>query len=212
MPGKSLTLILFAVVALSAGIWVGQILSDDRPEPLLEIAGIHFDQPKAVEPFALIDQSGEAFTEQDLRDRWSFLFFGYTYCPDVCPMALGDLNMVQRRLAELGQAENTTYRLISVDPGRDTPARLKEYTTYFNPEFRGATGTPEELVRFAKQFGIYFQVNDDGSGAADYTVDHSSTVTLIDPDGRLHAIFTDHTPQRVTADFVAMRQRYEASN
>jgi protein SCO1/2 len=180
-------------------------------EPALEIAGIYLPEPRRIEDFKLTHQTGEPFTRENLKGHWTFVFFGYTYCPDVCPMALADMNMVAERLTEQGDGQDTAFMLISVDPERDTPERLTEYTAYFNEQFTGATGTPDELTRLTQQVGAVYFIPDHEPGD-NYVVDHSATITLFDPDGRLHALFTPpQNPDTMVADFIAIRERYQAT-
>jgi protein SCO1/2 len=126
-------------------------------------------------------------------------------------MTLSQLNAVDQRLAQQGLDQDTAYLMISVDPRRDTPERLGQYVTYFNKNFQGATGTPEELEKLAKQLGIFYKLNDQ-EDAENYTVDHSSAIILIDPDIKLRAIFTHpDQPDSLIADFTQIRTRYQTT-
>jgi protein SCO1/2 len=208
---KTLFLLSAGALALAMGIWLGQLFISQRIEPPLEIAGIYFSDPKDISDFNLVHQSGKPFTRENLRGKWNFLYFGYTYCPDVCPMTLSQLNAVDQRLAQQGLDQDTAYLMISVDPRRDTPERLGQYVTYFNKNFQGATGTPEELEKLAKQLGIFYKLNDQ-EDAENYTVDHSSAIILIDPDIKLRAIFTHpDQPDSLIADFTQIRTRYQTT-
>lgn len=211
MRSKTPLLLLVGVLALIGGVWLGQWLTTWlRPTPAPTIAGIYFNEPQPVVEFRLTQGDGQPFSRQDLQGRWSFLYFGYTYCPDVCPLALVELNKLAQRLVQRGIAQDTAYWLISVDPERDTPPRLREYAAYFNPQFRGATGAREELDKLARQFGVAYQIPPHQPGES-YAVDHSSTVILIDPEVRLRAVFTPpHQPATLAADFGKIRERYQA--
>jgi len=213
MDGKHITLLTLAgVLALGLGLWLGKISTNPSIENLT-ISGIIFPEPKKIEDFILSDQSGQPFHRDRFMGKWTFLYFGYTYCPDVCPLTLVELAKVQQRLARKKMDQNTAYLLISVDPERDTPQRLGEYTRYFNPKFQGATGTPDELNKLAQQFGVVYMRSTNKQDSANYTIDHSSTVILIDPDARLHAIFTPpHEPEAMVSDFVKIRDRYRLKN
>jgi len=206
---KTLWLVLVAAVALGAGLWLGQRWFYQSPQPPLEIAGIYLPQPKELDDFTLAGQDGQPVTRADFKGHWSFLYFGYTYCPDICPLTLVELNKLDQLLSQQGLNRDTAYLLISVDPERDTPARLGEYVRYFNKKFQAATGAPQELEKLAKQLSVLYTIAPHQPGES-YTVDHSSTVLLIDPDARLHAIFTPpHQPATMAADFAHIRQRYE---
>jgi len=213
IQGKTLLLLIIGAAALGTGVWLGQALTQRAIEPPPEIAGIYFPEPKAIDNFTLIDQTGQPFQRERFRDKWTFLYFGYTYCPDVCPLALAELNQVQQLLEKRDLDKDNAYMLISVDPERDTPERLGQYAPYFNPKFEGATGSPEELAKLAEQFGVIYRRSPGQEEQENYTVDHSSTIILIDPDAQLHAIFTPpHKPATVAADFAEIHGRYEALN
>jgi protein SCO1/2 len=207
--GKQIILILAGALALGLGLWLGQILTRPPVEPPA-ISGILFPEPREIEDFTLSDQEGQPFHRDRFLGQWTFLYFGYTYCPDVCPLTLVELAKVQRQLAEKKLDQDTAYLLISVDPQRDTPQRLGEYTRYFNPKFLGATGTPEELNRLARQFGVIYMRSPGQEDDTHYTVDHSSVVILIDPDAHLHAIFMPpHKPEVMVSDFMKIRDHYQ---
>lgn len=203
---------LIGVLALGLGITLGQLMF--RPPPdAPEIAGIFLPDPRPVEPFELVDHTGTTFDQTRFEGRWTFLYFGYTYCPDVCPLSLVDLSQVQQRLAGAGVDEPNAYMLISVDPIRDQPERLGEYVTYFNPRFEGATGDPQELARLTQQFGVSYRVPEDATAEGNYAVDHSSTITLINPQGELQAIFTaPHKADEVVEGFMKIREYYQSSS
>jgi protein SCO1/2 len=150
---------------------------------------------KPVGSFSL--QEGESpFTEQNFNGRWSFVFFGYTYCPDVCPTTMAALAEFYRQLPE-SVRKDTQIILVSVDPERDNPVHLQEYASAFNPNFKGITGAHSQLDSFARQFGaVFYQV---GEGD-DYLVDHTAKIFLINPRGQRHAFF-DKTLDNPTAGF-----------
>lgn len=202
MPRGKLLLLFLPVGALAfgLGLWLnfGLSVNPDRAEPPT-IAGFVINPPKAVADFTLIDQNGQPFHKDRWRGRWTFLYFGYTFCPDVCPLTLLELSKLQKILDREHRDQDNDYLFISVDPKRDLPQRLGEYTTYFNPKFRGATGTAEELAKLAQQFGVYYKILDAADGQ-NYTVDHSTAVLLIDPKVQLRAVFTQHAPDIMAAD------------
>lgn len=196
--GKMLLVLAAGVLAFGLGLWLNFGLTPERIEPPT-ISGILLTPPRSVEDFTLIGQDGQPFDKERWRGKWTFLYFGYTFCPDICPLTLLELNKMQKILEKENLDQNNAYLLISVDPKRDTPERLGKYTAYFNPKFQGATGAPEQLAGLAKQFGVYYKVPD--TQEENYTVDHSSTVTLIDPQVRLRAVFTQDNPEIMAADF-----------
>lgn len=131
-------------------------------------------------PFTLTDQTGKQVTEETYQGTWQVVFFGYTYCPDVCPT---NLATVTTALDELGPlAEKVTPIFITIDPQRDTVEQLAGYHEYFHPSFAMLTGTEEEIAKVAREFRVYYAKAED-DGASDYLMDHSSITYLLDPDG-----------------------------
>lgn len=174
----------------------------------LEIRGFVLPEPKPLEPFALVDDSGRPFGPETLEGGWSFLYFGYTYCPDICPLTLVEMANLKRRLRLRCDGLDARYFLVSVDPQRDTPERLREYVRYFDRGFRGVTGRAAEIDKLVSQAGAFYELPEDRSDDA-YIVGHSSTVTVIDPEGKLHAVFTmPHTGENMADDFAAVHERY----
>ena len=144
--------------------------------------------------FQLTDQDGRPVTEADFRGRHVLVYFGYTFCPDACPIDLSTMAAALDALAPEGDAVLGLF--VSVDPGRDTPATLREYVSAFHPRLRGATGEPAELQRTAQQFGAKFKLSEpDADGA--YLVSHTTTINLLGPDGIVLARFRDAEPQTI---------------
>lgn len=136
-------------------------------------------------PFTLENGSGQAVTERTFRGKYALVYFGYTYCPDVCPTTL---NEVAGAMDHLGaKARDLQPIFISVDPERDTPGVVKQYTAAFTPRLVGLTGTPQEIAQVAKEYHVYYAKHVTGPGPKDYTMDHSSILYLMGPDGRFIA-------------------------
>ncbi len=212
MLNKQLLIIVLGVVSVVAGVWLGRYFLPQTETAEPEINGIYISPSRKVADFELTNQSGQPFNQAALKERWSLLFFGYTFCPDVCPTTLAQLNQFHSRLAAEGLDEDVTVWMISVDPARDTAERLKEYTAFFNPKFGGATGDREEIDKLAQQFGVYYKIHDPEPGADYYLVDHSSAVIVINPDTRLQAVLTGtSSTDRLVEDFQAIRQHYDAT-
>ena len=197
-----------ATAAAIVGGAVGRHYWQTEPPP--KIGGYVLPEPRALPPVALVDEQGRAFGPAGFAGHWSFLYFGYTHCPDVCPLTLVELANLKKILAEQLPDTSTDYYLVSVDPGRDTPERLREYVTYFDASFHGLTGSIDDLKSLTQQTGSVFLVPEDQSDDA-YVVSHSSNIALVDPQGRLSAVFTPpHEPAQLAADFglvVAYRAR-----
>jgi protein SCO1 len=141
--------------------------------------------PSVGGPFTLENSSGKTVTERDFRGKYMLVYFGYTYCPDVCPTTL---NAVAAALDKLGpRAKELDPIFITVDPQRDTPDVMKQYTAAFSPALIGLTGTPDEIANVAKEYRVYYAKHQTGPGPNDYSMDHSSIIYLMGPDGRFIA-------------------------
>jgi protein SCO1/2 len=133
-----------------------------------------------IPAFSLVDQNGKATTEKNLLGRPSVIFFGFTFCPEVCPTTLADLTSVLGQMGETADGLNVVF--VTVDPERDTPEALKAYVQPFDPRIRALTGAPDQIAKLARSLGIYVAKVDEGSGS--YTVDHTASILLIDATGR----------------------------
>jgi protein SCO1/2 len=163
-------------------------------------------KPDALQSFKLVRHDDTPFGNDTLRGRWTFMFFGYTFCPDVCPTTLAVFNDVQRLLAQRPEgARDVQFVFVSVDPERDTTKLLKAYVPQFNPEFVGVTGEPAQIARLADSVGaVYAKVP--GTSERHYLMDHSTAVVLINPRGQLQGIFAPpHVPDRVVQGFLKIR-------
>lgn len=146
---------------------------------------IVFDKPRIINEFQLIDHNAEAFTLQNLKAKWTLVYFGFTHCPDICPTTLAKLSQVVKQLDD-DIANETQVLMISVDPARDTPEKLQEYVPYFHPDFIGVTGEFVQIMSVAQNVNVAFNkvMLDD-----DYTVDHTGNIVLINPYGHYHGFF-----------------------
>jgi protein SCO1/2 len=192
-----------ALVSAAAGfsLWM---LNQARPAPSYASLLV-LPEPRVLGEFRLVDQRGEDFSLEDLRGRWSLLFFGFTHCPDICPSTLYDLQQVSRSLEGAGPAADAWQVVfVSVDPERDTLERLNDYVTWFDPDFVGVTGDLEQLAPLAMRIGVAFRIEEHEPGAANYAVDHSASVFLTDPQGRLHGVFpAPHDAAAMSRDLAA---------
>ncbi|MGJ3648308.1 SCO family protein [Sphingomonas sp. GlSt437] len=153
-------------------------------------------------PFTLTDQTGKRVSDRDFTGKFRLMYFGYTYCPDVCPVDVQNLarglKVLEKRDAAL--AARIVPIFISVDPARDTPAVLKQFVGAFHPRMVGLTGTPAEIAQVAREFRIYYKAQaKDATGA--YTVDHSRVAYLMGPEGQpLALVRQDGTPNEIADD------------
>ncbi len=181
-------LVVFSL--LSVGMFVSKLTSPRlMSQQDLQLNGAYmFDKPRIIKPFDLVDDAGEPFTLEGLQDKWSLLFFGYTYCPDICPTTMADLKKFKGMLADTPWADDTQIILVSVDPARDTPAQLAQYVHYFDPQFRGVTGEFMALQKFASNLNAAFAKTMSADGDS-YLVDHTSNIALVNPYGHYHGFF-----------------------
>ena len=187
---QKIALFAVAVVAAACGILYGVV---SRPGDPPAIAGFVYPEPRTISPFKLTRQDGKPFDLDALKGRWSFVYFGYTYCPDVCPTTLAELSRAQKLLEAGGLDSGNQYVFVSVDSQRDTPQRLAQYVGFFNAKFLGVTGGDAALTGLTREVGVAYAFPEGRKGTS-YAVDHSSIVALFDPDTRLHAVFT--SPQK----------------
>jgi protein SCO1/2 len=143
---------------------------------------------------------GPPLTNADLTGHWTLMFFGYTYCPDICPTSLATAKEMRDQVRAKGITPPEVV-FVSVDPARDTPERLQTYVGFFDPAFVGATGDEAALAPLVKNLGVHYQ-RIDGSDKDHYSVDHSAVIYLVDPQGRLKAIFSwPHDPATMATDY-----------
>ncbi|MEM9182506.1 MAG: SCO family protein [Pseudomonadota bacterium] len=141
-----------------------------------------YPEPRVVADFALFDQHGEAFDLSRWQQRWTLVFFGFTHCPDICPSTMALMSSVLDG-ADLGDALGVTF--VSVDPDRDSASHLADYVGFFDPRFDAATGPMPQLVALTHQLGVLFDIEPHEPDATSYNVDHSASVLLLNPQGRL---------------------------
>ena len=177
------------------------------PERPAELEGVLRPDFKLLQPFKLTDHNNTVFDEKRLQGKWSFVFFGYTSCPDVCPATLYVLSSVHGLLVdETGKIPDDMQVLfVSVDPARDTPEKLADYVTYFNKDFIGATAEKTEIDKLSRQFGAGY-IFDEETAAGVYNVSHTSAIFLVDPFGRLAATFSQpHQPSTIVSLYKKIR-------
>ena len=177
--------ILVALVALVIGLTVYKVLNTEQQldtADLLDAGIVMLPQGRDVPDLTLTNQNGEPVSMKSLEGRWNLLFFGYTFCPDICPATLAELRQLRGQLPEAARQRMQPI-LVSVDPERDTPAQLKKYLEYFGAEFIGLTGSLDDIQTLANAAGVPFIPAD--TSKDNYTVDHGGNLALIGPDGRL---------------------------
>ena len=194
-PNRSLRRTIRAAAAAAAGL-------------LLVIAAAVwlFGAPKALEqaaaiggPFTLQDGSSRTVTDQSFRGKYMLVYFGYTFCPDVCPTTLNDVAQALDKLG--GKADRVQPLFITVDPARDTAPVMQKYTEAFSPRITGLTGTAGQIAAVAREYRVYYAPHKTGPNPGDYTMDHSSILYLMGPNGRfIGVIRADEGADQIAAD------------
>jgi cytochrome oxidase Cu insertion factor (SCO1/SenC/PrrC family) len=183
--------LVFAGLAVGAAVGVAVLPGAvDRLRPIAPMGVV--GKAQVGGPFSLIDHTGKRVTDQDFRGRYLLVFFGFTSCPDVCPAGL---QVIATALDRLGtKAERVTPLFITIDPERDTPERLAQYVNSFHPRLIGLTGTPDDIRAAAAAYRVFHRKVTDTKSSAEYTMEHTSIIYLMDPAGEFLAHFTHATP------------------
>jgi protein SCO1/2 len=183
---------IIALLSISAGAVGFHLITQTKQLSPPEYA-LHYKQARPISAFTLTDELGQPFNNTQLLDKWSLVFFGYTSCPDVCPTTLQNLNFIYEDLTTI--ASNSQVLLVSVDPKRDSTEKLEQYIGYFNPNFKALRAEHDVLFPFSRNLGLMYAITskdeDDDIAAGDesYWVDHSASLVLINPAGKISAIF-----------------------
>ncbi len=179
--------ILAAALAAGLGLWLGARWSAEPPaaHPQVLQNALLFPAPRALPAFALDGPGGSLVDAAALQGRWSLVFVGFTQCPDICPTTLSLLGDLEKSVPELTPPLQIVF--VSVDPERDSPERATEYAHYFSASALGVTGDHTRLERFTRSIGmVYMQSPLEGG---DYTVDHSASIAILDPQARQVGVF-----------------------
>ncbi len=200
----SLLLFSFALLGLAAGVTAWRVIAAQQHNTVDSI--IVLPDAKEIQDFVLTDQSGNLFRLDGFKGHWSLVFFGFTSCPDVCPNTLYQLQQARQLLLdERAASDIPRIYLVTVDPERDKPEKLAAYLAYFDPAFSGLTGTQEQLLALTTQLGIAFFVEPHNPDTLQYTVDHSASLLLLDPLGRLYAVLpAPHDAARIARDVLTV--------
>lgn len=195
--------ILMIIAGLVIGAAAALIVFPDARQAIFSAPGPQTTGKALVGgPFTLTDESGERVTDKDFRGRYTLVFFGFTGCPDICPASL---QLIAAVLDNLGaKADRITPIFISVDPERDTPQKLAEYTNAFDPRIVGLTGTPEEVAAVAKAYKVYYKKVPNADSPGNYGMDHTSILYVMGPDG---SYLTHFTPTTSVDDMTAKLEK-----
>ena len=204
LKAKSVTftvVVLLALAGLFSGIFVGQHFHFKKKIDVSTFHGTYLENPRTVNRFSLEGVDEKSFDNKSLKGKWTLMFFGFTNCGYVCPTTMAELAKMYRTLEDKGVKNLPRIVMISIDPERDTPEKLRAYVTSFHPNFYGARGDEESIKSMTREMGIaYAKVIEKGSNdATNYDIQHSGALTLFNPNGELNAFFT--TPHH--ADLLA---------
>lgn len=190
MPSRLKVLFAAAVLVMAVTIGSVALLWKGSPSALVGEALVGG-------PFMMTNQDGKRVTEKDFLGRYMLVFFGFTYCPDVCPTELQVMTAALAGMGEDGKSIQPVF--VSIDPERDTPANVKAYVENFGGGLVGLTGSPEDVAKMAKAFRVYYQ-RVDNPASKDYSMDHSSIIYLMGPDGKFRKHFTYTTDPKALAE------------
>ncbi len=204
LPAKlSSPLLIFVLICgllgtLILGYWLSGTLLTDQPllrqaqaRPTIELqhGTLYPASYPALPEFDLLDHQAQPFNKQRFMGKWSIVFFGYTHCPDVCPMTMQQLQQIASALDTTIPSEAVQYIFISVDPERDQD-KLKDYISYFNNRFIAATGTDEQLAILTRSLSTNYQKHAANDGSENYLITHSGALFFINPQAQMHTLFS----------------------
>lgn len=195
---RSTAIILALVSILIASVAVVMLIRPDVSEhPVQRTSG----EALVGGPFELVNGSGETVTEADFAGQYMLIYFGFTFCPDVCPT---ELSRISTAMEDLGtEADKVTPIFITIDPERDTPEAVGAYVDHFHPRMVGLTGTPDQIKQVAGEYRVYYKKVKDESSSAEYTMDHTSIIYLMGPDGKFLTHFGPGTKPETMAEEIS---------
>ena len=209
-------IVVVAVSAMSAGFWLSTVQQEsiDRDasaakekalaearEKYSPIQGTILTPARKIAVPALIKDNGQTLTLDDLTGQWHLLFFGYTHCPDVCPVTMGVVAQAKKNATAINHMFPEVV-FVSIDPERDKPEMLTEYVQYFDKDFIGVTGDQALIKALTLQMSVVYMKMPAEDASGDYVMDHSSALLLLNPEGKLVAFFNPpHDPETILKDF-----------
>jgi len=205
---KSILYIILAAFAAGFGLWSAQnwfTKPQGKPAAALQTVRM-FSTARELPDFSLQSADGTVLNKAKIRRHWTLVFLGFTHCPDVCPTTLGDLSKAQKAWSALPAATRPRLLFVSVDPQRDTPNALAEYAAFFSPDTLTATAQEPALTEFAQSLGLVYAKVTLENG--DYTMDHSATIAILDPEGNeVGIIRPPFVPEKIAADLIALSKK-----
>jgi protein SCO1/2 len=209
MFNRTTAYILIAALAAALGLWAAlTVFGPAARAPLPELQTVRlFDPPRTLPAFELVQSDGSPLEASELQGHWTLVFLGFTHCPDVCPTTLADLARAQKQWEALPEPTRPRVLFVSVDPGRDTPQLVGQYAHAFHKDTLAATGDIPALESFTRSLSMVFAKAPapDGAPADQYSVDHSATVAVLDPQGRMSGLIRPPLePEKIAADMQAL--------
>lgn len=200
---KATVVTLLAIVGMSLGIFVSQYMHRSPIVDRTQFHGTWLDKPRSVSEFNLTGTNQAPFNNASLLHHWTMVFFGFTSCPSICPTTMAELGKMARLLEGRGVKPLPQVVLISLDPEHDSLDRLKQYVTAFNPRFIAARGANEEAIKtLTQEMGIAVTKVSSSANSEQYTIDHTGTIMLFNPEGKLCAFFTmPHEAKQLAEDY-----------
>ncbi|HEY4555844.1 MAG TPA: SCO family protein [Lysobacter sp.] len=208
MFNRTTVYILIAALAAGLGLWAAQRYFSEPAVPVgPDLQAVRLFQPaRELPPFSLRQSDGTPLVPGELKGHWTLVFLGFTHCPDVCPTTLAQLSQAQKQWEALPEALRPRVLFVSVDPERDTPDRIGEYAHAFHRDTFAATADIPALEQFTKSISLVFaKMPLEGAPADQYTMDHSATLVVLDPQARMAGIVQPPLdPNAIAADFIAL--------
>ncbi len=201
-------ILMVALVAMVSGYGMYRLTQPTKPD----MPGFFWPNPRTISEFELGATGGTALNLERLQGKWTFLFFGYTYCPDICPTTMSTMASTVELLREEQAADDIQVALVSVDPARDNLEHLEKYVSYFDETFIGATAPLDQLDSLTRQLGIA-HYRDPPDEAGNYHVDHSASIILIGPELRYLGLFnTPHSADQIASQFREIKHFLQAQS
>ncbi|KIQ98379.1 SCO family protein [Lysobacter sp. A03] len=209
MFNRSTLIILFVALAAGLGLIASKhFFGEPAPSPWPQTSAVKlFDPPRALPDFNLRQSDGTQLVPGELNGHWTLVFLGFTHCPDICPLTLSQMAQAQQQWESIPDAVRPRVLFVSVDPERDTPDRIGEYAHAFHKDTLAATADIPSLEKFARSLSLVFAKAppEDGAPADQYSVDHSATMAVLDPQGRMSGVVQQpFDPAALAADLAAL--------
>ena len=199
-------MIVIALLAAATGFFVSvkQAQIEEQKAIQRQIPGLFWPEPRQLQSFSIVDHDNQAFELDDMKGKWSLVFFGYTNCPDICPITLSIL--AESYPAMKTESSKVQVLFASVDPDRDNTEQLAKYVQYFDKDFIGLGGPTTAMNNFTRQLGVAYFLNK-RENEDNYLVDHSASVYMIDPAARLVGkLSPPHSPEMIEQRFIQIKE------